>query len=697
MKRCLSLVLALIISVSVVLYCSSAVYSAAVEEYLIEGFVETGIDLIRENDADKEFEPEEIECETDDDDSSLQIINDNFSEEELPDIAFQTCRLIVKATKVPDKLNSIGVACGFKNWYIVQFENEEDAKEAYNIYLQDKSVLSVSPDRVYKSLDDITDEVETDVGEPTNSSVDCLNSQGSIYTGLYETKKYIEENSNSNTELVVGIVDTGVYLSNEFLSGKIVRTYFNACSDGYPDSEQADYARHGTEVGSIIVDNTPDNIKLAFYRSIDDTGNSSPAILALGIIAAVEDEVDVINTSFGSYDRSGILEDSVNEAISKGIVVISSSGNNHKHVMTRDFRFPACINGVITVGSSNSEGFYPSYFTNYGECVDILAPGENVPCAYKENQYGTCSGTSFSAPYVVSLFLQLKTMYPDLDNKSIERKIYASAFETDLLSDCELYGYGIICQHIKTGVPKRIKDIMEMLRIYCRHDPLPLYEDRIMLKNGTIFLDGKFIEENDFCMNRLPINYSTEAKGIPVWTKFINDLFYPEDIPTVQEYLGNLLIPSTRSQKMMLIKGDGGEGKSRIGIVLKKILGANMYSGALPSLEKSPYSRGQLEFRLLFLDDDLMLSALPETNNIKTIVTAEAEIDVERKYVQNYQTRIYSRLLAFGNGNLRSLYDKSKGFFRRQLIISTKPVPEGRENDPYLADKLCEEAEQIFW
>lgn len=255
----------------------------------------------------------------------------------------------------------------------------------------------------------------------------------------------------------------------------------------------------------------------------------------------------------------------------------------------------------------------------------------------------------------------------------------------------------MLCEHIKTGVPRRIKDIMEMLRIYCRHDPLPIYEDRILLKNGTLFLDGRFVEEKDFCMNRLPINYNTEAKTMPVWLKFINDLFYPEDIPTVQEYLGNLLIPSTRSQKMMLIKGDGGEGKSRIGIVLKKIMGANMYSGALPSLEKSPYSRGQLEFRLLFLDDDLMLSALPETNNIKTIVTAEAEIDVERKYVQNYQTRIYSRLLAFGNGNLRSLYDKSKGFFRRQLIIQTKPVPEGRENDPYLADKLCEEAEQIFW
>ncbi|MBR4451104.1 MAG: hypothetical protein IKS39_04645, partial [Clostridia bacterium] len=37
------------------------------------------------------------------------------------------------------------------------------------------------------------------------------------------------------------------------------------------------------------------------------------------------------------------------------------------------------------------------------------------------------------------------------------------------------------------------------------------------------------------------------------------------------------------------------------------------------------------------------------------------------------------------------------GFFRRQLIISTKPVPDNRVNDPFLADTMCEEAEQIFW
>ena len=132
-------------------------------------------------------------------------------------------------------------------------------------------------------------------------------------------------------------------------------------------------------------------------------------------------------------------------------------------------------------------------------------------------------------------------------------------------------------------------------------------------------------------MNRLNINYSIEHKSCPVWLKFIDELFYEEDIPAVQEYLGYLLIPSTRGQKMMIIKGEGGEGKSRIGIVLKKIFGASLYTGSLQKVENSPFARACLEDMLVFLDDDLKLGALPDTNYIKSIVTAEEEMDVEKK------------------------------------------------------------------
>ena len=44
-----------------------------------------------------------------------------------------------------------------------------------------------------------------------------------------------------------------------------------------------------------------------------------------------------------------------------------------------------------------------------------------------------------------------------------------------------------------------------------------------------------------------------------------------DDITTLQEFMGYCLIPSTKAQAMMFIIGNGGEGKSRIGIIMKEI------------------------------------------------------------------------------------------------------------------------------
>lgn len=58
--------------------------------------------------------------------------------------------------------------------------------------------------------------------------------------------------------------------------------------------------------------------------------------------------------------------------------------------------------------------------------------------------------------------------------------------------------------------------------------------------------------------------------------------------------------------------------------------------------------------------------------------------------------RRYARLIAFGNGGLHALYDKTYGFYRRQLILTTKDKVDGREDDPYLIDKLRKERDGIF-
>ncbi len=65
------------------------------------------------------------------------------------------------------------------------------------------------------------------------------------------------------------------------------------------------------------------------------------------------------------------------------------------------------------------------------------------------------------------------------------------------------------------------------------------------------------------------------------------------------------------------------------------------------------------------VDDDLNMVALPETRNIKSIVTAEDRLCIERKNKQAVQGLLYVRFICFGNGNLVAAHDDSDGFNRK--------------------------------
>lgn len=213
---------------------------------------------------------------------------------------------------------------------------------------------------------------------------------------------------------------------------------------------------------------------------------------------------------------------------------------------------------------------------------------------------------------------------------------------------------------------------------------------------GTYFADGHFTPEKEYCMNRLPIAYVSDAPAPTRWLQFLNELLYEEDIPALQEYIGYCLLPVTKAQKMLLMVGKGGEGKSRIGLILRELFGSSMYTGSLQKVETNRFARADLEYKLLLVDDDMKTEALPQTNNIKTLVTLEDKIDIERKGQQSVQGTLYVRFACFGNGSLHALYDKSNGFYRRQLLLTTKEKPVGRVDDPFLIDKMRNEKEGIL-
>lgn len=259
----------------------------------------------------------------------------------------------------------------------------------------------------------------------------------------------------------------------------------------------------------------------------------------------------------------------------------------------------------------------------------------------------------------------------------------------------EIYDQLKICA-VK-NVPHTINNIVELLKFYSPGMDLIPQQNRIHLANGTLFLDGTFVPgKPEIVRNRLPICYALNAAQPENWLRFLHDLLNEDDIPTLQEYLGYCLIPSTRGQRMMIIKGKGGEGKSQIGAVMESIFGGNMKDGSIGKISENRFARADLEHILVCVDDDMRMEALRQTNYVKSIVTAQGKMDLERKKKQSYQGWMFCRLLAFSNGDLQALYDRSDGFYRRQLILTTKEKAEGRKDDPYIADKMKKEAEGIF-
>ena len=247
------------------------------------------------------------------------------------------------------------------------------------------------------------------------------------------------------------------------------------------------------------------------------------------------------------------------------------------------------------------------------------------------------------------------------------------------------------------NVPHTINNIVELLKFYNTGIDLTPQQDRVHLANGTLYLDGTFVPgKPEIVRSRLPVSFNPDALQPEHWLHFLSELLDPEDIPTLQEYLGYCLIPSTKGQRMMVIKGKGGEGKSQIGSVMTAVFGSNMKDGSIGKISENRFARADLEHILVCVDDDMKMEALKQTNYVKSIVTAQGKMDLERKGKQSYQGWMFCRLLAFSNGDLQALYDRSNGFYRRQLILTTKGKTADRIDDPDIAEKMKAEAEGIF-
>ena len=95
-----------------------------------------------------------------------------------------------------------------------------------------------------------------------------------------------------------------------------------------------------------------------------------------------------------------------------------------------------------------------------------------------------------------------------------------------------------------SNIPRKISNIVELMKLAALVEDFPPEPDRIHLANGTLFLDGTFEEgKPKIVRNRFPVSYSPNAQSPSSGCNFWTACFYPGDIPTLQEYIGYCLIP----------------------------------------------------------------------------------------------------------------------------------------------------------
>lgn len=108
---------------------------------------------------------------------------------------------------------------------------------------------------------------------------------------------------------------------------------------------------------------------------------------------------------------------------------------------------------------------------------------------------------------------------------------------------CEIFE--MMREYVGANLAKKVTNVVDVLKLAAQVEDFPPVTDRIALANGTLYLDGTFQEgKPEIVRNRLPVKYDPKAPQPTHWLRFLYDLLYPEDIPTVQEFIGYCLIPS---------------------------------------------------------------------------------------------------------------------------------------------------------
>lgn len=321
----------------------------------------------------------------------------------------------------------------FDNMYVVDLNNDQNSRmsakaqaKAFKATVAQVEKLPeveyVEPVRTYHAL-------SNDIQSSYQWSLKNLGADEGKKNADIGNEKLQQLISNKKIQdTLIAVVDTGVDYTLADLKNH-VRTDIGK---NYIDKDlpPIDDNGHGTHVSGIItaqanngysIEGIDQHAKIMPVKVLDAEGSGDTEQIAKGILYAVDHGAKVINLSLGG-DYSRTLEYALQYAASKNVVVIAASGNDGQYGIS----YPASSRYVISVGATNPLDIVSNY-SNYGEKLDLVAPGTDIPSLVPNGNVTYMSGTSMAAPHVTAVAGLLLSTNSKLKVADIRALLHESA------------------------------------------------------------------------------------------------------------------------------------------------------------------------------------------------------------------------------------------------------------------------------
>ncbi len=213
--------------------------------------------------------------------------------------------------------------------------------------------------------------------------------------------------NSKNRKVKIAVIDSGIYKEHEDLYGIIVKE-FNAINQ---DEQVIDEFGHGTAIAGIIgglnneigVVGIATNIEIYDVKVLDKYGRGDVRDLITAIDWCIEQNIDIINISFGYQTESVELKSAIDRAVDEEIILVAAAGNTYGFGVD----YPARYDSVISISSVNKELKRPTSAAR-GK-IDFVAPGTDILTTNNNGNYSYFNGTSFATAHatgIIALILQ---------------------------------------------------------------------------------------------------------------------------------------------------------------------------------------------------------------------------------------------------------------------------------------------------